>query len=145
KVARGTLSAGILIALVGGAGMVWCCWRLLAPRNLLVLDVQGLTGLYFGRLLWEEVRRLYVREQHAGPVRAWYLAIEPQDLEAVIGRLGPLRRWTVRNQLAQDVPALLIGLWLLPVAVDELWLAVERFCPRVSGRQHGDGNRQQLG
>src|SRR5262245_45074231 len=81
KVARGTLAAGILITLVGGAGMLWCCWRLLVPRNMLVLDARGLTGLYFGRLLWEEVRRLYVHEQKMGPVRACYLVIEPQDIE----------------------------------------------------------------
>src|SRR5262245_65709530 len=63
KVARGTLATGILVTLLGGAGMLWCCWRLLAPRNVLVLDAQGLTGLYVGRLRWDEVRRVCVVEE----------------------------------------------------------------------------------
>jgi hypothetical protein len=129
------IGLGSLLAVLGVGAALLSLWRMISPRPVMVLDREGMTTIFFGRVRWEEIERIHEHEEKMGRWRARYLAVVPRDVESVIARLNWFRRRLARMHQRSGTPPLFIPLWLVPVGIDELWLAIGRFFPLPARRE----------
>ena len=139
EIARGVAAWKVLVVSYVGIPFFAACglyaaYRLVRRRPAVIIDSAGITdaasALAVGRLRWDEVDHISVYTIS----RQRMLGIVPRDLDALLGRLHPVKRWLAQANLRLgyapvNVPQVVLGMELGELAE----LLRTRYGVRVEG------------
>lgn len=109
-----------------GACAAYGVFRLLVKRPALIVDARGLTdngsALGVGLLRWDEIATIGEYRFRGQTM----LGIVPRNLERVLSRVGPFKRFALRANLRLGAAPLNIPQMVLPVPVGDLVEAIAK-------------------
>ena len=119
-------------AAVFGLGLIYTCYRLIVPRPSVMVNREGVfensSPLSAGLIRWEEIESMFIYTIMDNA----FLGIVPVNLEAVLTRQSPIKRFLFRTNKGMAQAPFCISGGGLPMPVEELLSRIERYREALS-------------